>query len=383
MDTSRFCEKLAATMKIPIREYDAQSKLQKLYGDFNAVPGTLSQDLVAIQEYQKYENKQAPLAVYVDHRTLIVMEYVTTKGYFVMGSVSYPAHIDYPELVFSVDQQSLYQGATFLYEFLTGSAISEVEIITSQHLMEKLDRKIGKTIGEVTFEFQENNQLHNPYDQEIREQESIRKGDVHALYKSFEESYAGRLAILSKEPLQSAKNLGIVVLAISTRAAIEGGIHPEIAFMLSDSYILNVDEATNQEAIYSIVRKAEVNFTELVAQQQKNKTKNPIILRTKDYISQHLHEKISLKELSKALNINSSYLATTFKQEMDQTIHQYIIKEKMNKAEIMLKYSTYSLDEIATFLAFSSQSHFGTVFRKQFGLSPMKFRTLYGIKEHC
>ena len=50
---------------------------------------------------------------------------------------------------------------------------------------------------------------------------------------------------------------------------------------------------------------------------------------------------------------------------------------KIEKAQHMLKYSDYSLVEIANYLAFSSQSHFIQTFKKLIGVTPKKYRDHY------
>ena len=44
-------------------------------------------------------------------------------------------------------------------------------------------------------------------------------------------------------------------------------------------------------------------------------------------------------------------------------------------------YSTKSASEIAMTLGFSSQSHMGALFKKQFGMSPKEFRDRYVVEE--
>ena len=60
------------------------------------------------------------------------------------------------------------------------------------------------------------------------------------------------------------------------------------------------------------------------------------------------------------------------------TIQQYIRKEKVRLAENLLRYSEYDVKEIASYLAFCSQSHFGKVFKEYTGLTPTKYRDKFG-----
>ena len=52
----------------------------------------------------------------------------------------------------------------------------------------------------------------------------------------------------------------------------------------------------------------------------------------------------------------------------------YILLRKLEAARNMLKYSEYSYAEISAILAFSSQSHFSRIFKKETGYTPKEYR---------
>ena len=79
-------------------------------------------------------------------------------------------------------------------------------------------------------------------DQEIREAASIRNGDPEQLKRAWEEDYTGKLGVLAKTTLRNFQNLGIVLVTLGSRAAMEGGVTPELAYSLSDSYIQKIEE---------------------------------------------------------------------------------------------------------------------------------------------
>lgn len=382
MNYSRICEYLARISKMPIREYSETMELMHVFGDFNTVPDPFQDDITGIHYYLNQTEGKVPIFYSSEHQgSMIIFFSEIQKSYFVLSHVHYLEDLKSNSLNFTIDLEALCESAGLLYEYLTGHKISTFDILHGAIDDDITQKEINKIHGITTFTYRENRQLHNPYEQELREQGSIREGNVEKLKKSFEEKYAGRLATLSKNKLRSIKNLGIVVLAISTRAAIEGGLHPEQAFLLSDTYILKVDEAQSQSEIYQIVRGAEVYFTQLVAEVKDKKSTNPIVYRTKNLILKHLHEKVVVEELAKELNKTPAYLSTIFKKDTGLTIHQYVMKEKLKVAENLLYYSDYSIEEISNYLAFSSQSHFGSVFKHQYGITPNKFRLKYGIEK--
>ena len=95
-----------------------------------------------------------------------------------------------------------------------------------------------------------------------------------------------------------------------------------------------------------------------------------------DYIYDHLHTKITLANLSELTGLNSSYLSRLFHKETGMTVSDYIQQTKIETAKNMLLHSSYSAAEIASILAFSDQSYFTEVFKKQTGLTPKRYQSL-------
>ena len=107
------------------------------------------------------------------------------------------------------------------------------------------------------------------------------------------------------------------------------------------------------------------------------KQKNPRINKCKDFIFSHLHDRITLEDLAAEADCNPNYLSQLFKECEGISISGYILQEKINRAKNLLIYSDYSYIEIATYLGFSSQSHF----KKHTGYTLRQYREIYGRKE--
>jgi AraC-like DNA-binding protein len=96
----------------------------------------------------------------------------------------------------------------------------------------------------------------------------------------------------------------------------------------------------------------------------------------KEIIQDHIDTNLSLKEISKGLEINPSYLSREFSKYFeDLSFGEYIRKQRIEKAkELMSAPNTYSLTEIAYLTGFSDQSHFTRIFKKHTGKSPSSFK---------
>jgi AraC-like DNA-binding protein len=95
----------------------------------------------------------------------------------------------------------------------------------------------------------------------------------------------------------------------------------------------------------------------------------------KELIQDHIDTNLTLKELSKDLAINPSYLSREFSKHFDNlSFGEYIRKQRIEKAIDLMAKPGHSLTDIAYLTGFSDQSHFTRIFRKHTGLSPSDYR---------
>lgn len=319
---------------------------------------------------------------------------------YIVGPVSFASPVylncDYNELMLEeviekyvpqVNPDDYLEDILFLNHMITGVESTTEQIIETNCLNHDHTGKVQKHFNDILFENHENNVHHNPYDQEMREFGSIENGDLIQLEKSLQEDYDGTIGTLAKDPLRNLKNLGIVLVTLASRAAIRGGLSPEISFSLSDSYIQQIEECKDLALVAPLAHKAEFQYAEMVheiKEKQKGilkKQKNPRINKCKDFIFSHLHDRITLEDLAAEADCNPNYLSQLFKECEGISISGYILQEKINRAKNLLIYSDYSYIEIATYLGFSSQIHLGTQFKKHTGYTLRQYREIYGRKE--
>lgn len=293
-----------------------------------------------------------------------------------------------PDLISICNFQLLVQHLLFLNNLYSEKPISE-EALRNSNIRAGAEESVKRHFSNIIFENQEVGRMHNPYDQELREISSIRNGDIEQLKKSWNEDFNGHYGILAHDNLRSIKNICIVVITLASRAAIEGGVSPEMAYSLSDSYIYKIEELSDAQTIQRLCRNAEYDYTQMVHEiknqrlhSRTSKSNNPRIDQCKNYIFKHLHEKIHIRDIAEELEVNSNYLAEFFYKNEGMTIRDFIMQEKIKSASNLLMYSKYSYSEIATNLGFCSQSHFGKNFKNVTQLTPKQYRETYGVRDY-
>lgn len=94
------------------------------------------------------------------------------------------------------------------------------------------------------------------------------------------------------------------------------------------------------------------------------------------YVRQHIYypEKLRLKHLAEQFNYSPNYLGIYFKRQTSESLQQYILRYKLKLVETRLRYSDWSLSQIAYELGFTDGSHLSKLFKKYYQLSPSEFR---------
>ncbi|MGU3471120.1 helix-turn-helix domain-containing protein [Paenibacillus sp. D51F] len=203
----------------------------------------------------------------------------------------------------------------------------------------------------------------------------VKEGRVEELAAEFSglETMQGIGILSRKSRVRHEKNLGIVGIALAARAAIEGGLHPEVAYTMSDLHIQHIEELVGMRDIRKAMGGAMTDFARKVRDSRDCSVSIPIA-RCRNYIFMHLYEPISLTDLCRLVNLNASYLSRRFKKETGFTVMDCIQSMRVEEAKKLLGLTELSITEISTRLTFSDQSYFTKVFRKWTGITPGKYR---------
>lgn len=151
-----------------------------------------------------------------------------------------------------------------------------------------MEENLKRNIVNKIFDMQETEICHNPYDHEQRKLFSIESGDLRQLRRCQKEKYEGRLGRVADEDLRNDKNIAIIVITLASRAAIRGGISPELAFTMADNYICDIERQKDKKVIAKKAEEYEEEFARQVMEAKKSPETNHYVEKAKDYIYKHL-----------------------------------------------------------------------------------------------
>lgn len=216
-----------------------------------------------------------------------------------------------------------------------------------------------------------------PFHSEFEKYNTIRSGNVEEVRKNFaiiRKNFLAGKGKLSEDPVRNTIYHFVVSVAITSRICVEGGLDHDTAYTLSDIYIQRADKCTSCEQVLDIFEEMQVDFATRMRDLKKRDIISIHIRKCIDYIYEHLHEKLTINELSAFTGLNPTYLSKLFMKETHTSIKDFVTNAKISTAQNMLKHSDFSYLDISLALGFSSQSSFISVFKKKTGMTPKSYR---------
>ncbi len=236
-----------------------------------------------------------------------------------------------------------------------------------------------KRLTELLFAQREQQFERASFDREIAFYESIGAGDLEMMRFFASPLFSEGCGILSKDPLRNLKYHLVVLAALIARFCIRYGMTPGMAYQLSDLYIMEADECRTEEELRAVHQSMLEGYTKRMQQVRCSKIYSKQIVKTIEFVSEHLHSKILLRDAAEALQLSEAYLSRLFKSEMGCTFNDYVNRRKIENAAKLVRYSEYTDAEISNLLAFSSQSYFIKQFRKYMHMTPKEYRGNYRV----
>ena len=90
------------------------------------------------------------------------------------------------------------------------------------------------------------------------------------------------------------------------------------------------------------------------------------------YINNHITEEISLDRLEKEFYVSKFHISREFKKLTGTTLHQYIIKTKLDLCKNLIEEGK-SITDIAQICNLGSYNNLFRVFKKEFGITPKEY----------
>lgn len=96
--------------------------------------------------------------------------------------------------------------------------------------------------------------------------------------------------------------------------------------------------------------------------------------RIENYVANNLSSEISIDQLAGLIDLSTSHFSHVFKETTGMTPLQFVTRERITRAQRMIRETSRTLLEIGLEVGYTSPSHFAQVFRRVVGVTPTQFR---------
>ena len=104
-------------------------------------------------------------------------------------------------------------------------------------------------------------------------------------------------------------------------------------------------------------------------------TNSPVVL-AQNFVAQHFGERITVEDIAQAAAVSTSYLTKLFRQQMETSPHDYLLRYRITHAKQLLTDTDLPIGAIAKQVGFTSESNFSYRFSRVCDLSPRAYRNL-------
>jgi two-component system response regulator YesN len=91
------------------------------------------------------------------------------------------------------------------------------------------------------------------------------------------------------------------------------------------------------------------------------------------FLVDNIDKDISHDVIAAKYRIHPGYLSRLFKQDTGETLSEYLLRIKVEKAASLLKEGRYKIGDIAGMVGYSASSYFSIAFKKYTGCSPREY----------
>lgn len=188
----------------------------------------------------------------------------------------------------------------------------------------------------------------------------------------------GEIFFLSNFNLDEIKARVMELVVLISRASIDAGADVQEIFGFNNEYIQKIEQFTSIEELSVWLTGIMHRFIDYTFDFSRIKHIDAVY-KTMEYVRANYDKKLSLDEIARNAFLSKAYLSSIFKEEIGESLTNYINRVRIEKSKVLLLDKEVSLIDIANLCGFEDQSYFTRVFKKMVGISPKKYRDSRGV----
>ena len=106
----------------------------------------------------------------------------------------------------------------------------------------------------------------------------------------------------------------------------------------------------------------------------KESMENHLVMEIKKFIEEHLESTIRVTDICEKFGYSKSYLSRLFHEQCGETLANYSIRVKINRAKQLIREDSINFAQISALLDFDNPQYFSRVFKRVTGMTPTEFK---------
>lgn len=201
----------------------------------------------------------------------------------------------------------------------------------------------------------------------------IKMGEAESLQEAIQK-FTAQIAG-SRMSLQKYRILIMEIITEIFRLGANNQINLEEVFGENSDVYTQAMQLESSEALEKWLSENCLKMQKHILNERRDNTKS-FVTKAIEYVKEHYADQdLSIETICSYLNVSAAYFSTVFKKETGKTFINYLTDYRMEEAENLLLTENEKTYIIAQKVGYSDPNYFSYAFKKQFGMSPSKYKT--------
>lgn len=218
--------------------------------------------------------------------------------------------------------------------------------------------------------------LERNYESENLLMEAISRGKLHQVTALASTVFNNGAQQRLNDSLRDRKNNLVILKTLLRKAAEYGGVHPLHIHRLSSHFSGQIENARTIKESLALQEEMIRSFCLLVKEHSLSQY-SFYVGQTITLVQYDLTADLSLKTTAAQLNVNPSYLSNLFHKECGCTLTEFVNRQRIDRAVLLLSNSKKAVQDIAAECGIQDVNYFIKLFKRQTGLTPNQYRRNY------
>ena len=218
--------------------------------------------------------------------------------------------------------------------------------------------------------------LERNYESENLLMEAVSKGKLHQVTAVASTVFNNGAQQRLNDSLRDRKNNLVILKTLLRKAAEYGGVHPLHIHRLSSHFSGQIENTRTIKESLALQEEMIRSFCLLVKEHSLSQY-SFYVGQTITLVQYDLTADLSLKTTAAQLNVNPSYLSNLFHKECGCTLTEFVNRQRIDRAVLLLSNSKKAVQDIAAECGIQDVNYFIKLFKRQTGLTPNQYRRNY------